>query len=218
MFPSFLNSGWAPFAVLFCLSTAVYGQDGPEIPALAPMCFGCHGPNGTSVSPAIPSLAGQNEPYLLKRLIELKTQPTPSETMRGVTHDISEEELKRLANFFARQPYVRNEQPVDRVRAARGRDTYNRVCSVCHTEEGRATAYGEDPLLAGQSVDYLLNELDHILSRKREVDSMKSGTLATVPREQIVDAIHFFAGQRVSPEQVKSYIVEPAAPRRNRRK
>lgn len=186
---------------------------------MAPMCFGCHGPNGASVSPAIPSLAGQNEPYLLNRLIELKTQPTPSETMRGVTHDISEEDLKRLANFFARQSYVRNAQPVEEARVARGKDVYNRVCSVCHTEEGRATAYGEYPLLAGQSLDYMLNELDHILSRKREVDSMKSGTLATVPRDQIVDAIHFFAGQRVSPDEVKSYVVEPTtASRRNRRK
>lgn len=188
----------------------VYAEREPEAPALTAICFGCHGPNGVSATPAIPSLAGQNEAYLLKRLIELKTQQTPSETMRGVTHGISEDDLRLLASFFARQAYERNEQPVDRVRSARGRDVYAQVCSACHKDEGRATVFSEYPLLAGQSLNYMLNELDHILSRKREVEIIKIGSLAQVSRSQIEDAIHFFAGQRVSPEQVKTYLNDPA--------
>lgn len=184
----------------------LYAQTEAEVPSQVPLCSACHGPNGASMSPTIPSLAGQNESYLFKRLIELKTQPTPSETMRGVTHDISEADLRHLANFFARQPYVRNQQQVSPEQAARGRDVYARVCNACHKEEGRATIFADYPLLAGQSVDYMLNEIDHILSRKREVEAIKSGTLAPLPREQIVDAIIFFASQQVSPEQVKTIV------------
>jgi len=180
------------------------------------VCFGCHGPAGVSASPAIPSLAGQNETYLLKRLIELKTQETPSQTMKTVTHEISDVDLKRLAKFFARQPYLRNAQPVDKEKLARGRDVYIRVCNTCHKEEGRATVYPEYPLLAGQSLNYMLNELDHILSRKRAVDVLKIGTLGGVPRDQIEDAIHFFASQEVSPEQVKNNVNE--LPNRSKRR
>lgn len=207
---------WALSAALFAATTPLQAKE-PEIPPLASMCFGCHGPNGVSAMPTIPSLAGQNESYLLKRLVELKTQPTPSEIMKGVTHGISDDDLKQLAAFFARQPYVRNEQPVDQARLARGRATYNRVCGTCHIEAGRATVYGDYPLLAGQSLNYMLNELDHILSRKREVEIIKSGSLASVPRDQIEDAIHFFAGQQVSPDQAKTIINDaPRGSRRNR--
>lgn len=205
------------FAVLLGSTTVLYAQQEADAPPLTPVCFGCHGPAGVSTSPAIPSLAGQNETYLLKRLIELKTQETPSQTMKAVTHEISDAELKRLAKFFARQPYLRNAQPVDKEKVARGHDVYIRICNTCHKEEGRATVYPEYPLLAGQSLHYMLNELDHILSRKRAVDVLKIGTLGVVPRNQIEDAIHFFASQEVSPEQIRNNVNEPTrGSKRNR--
>lgn len=197
------------FAMLLAMTTPLHAQQQPHIQDMVPLCFGCHGPNGVSESSGIPSLAGQNETYLLKRLLELKAQQAPSETMQGVTHDISNDDLKLLANFFARQRYVRNVQSVDQAKLARGRDVYNRVCNMCHKEEGRATVFAEYPLLAGQSLNYMLNELDHILSRKREVEITKIGTLVSIPRDQIEDAIHFFASQLVSPEQVKNNVNEP---------
>lgn len=209
---------WALLAAFLVSASSLCAQMESDSPALAPMCLGCHGPNGVSVSPDFPSLAGQNEPYLIKRLIEMKTLPTPSETMRGVTHSIPEEDLKRLAGFFARQTYIRNGQPVDKEKVTRGRTVYLRVCSQCHTEEGRGAIYGDYPFLAGQSLNYMLNELDHILSHKREVESIKIGILAAIPREQIEDAIHFFAGQPVGSEEVKTSIIEPARKSRRSRK
>lgn len=130
--------------------------------------------------------------------------------MKGMTHQISIEDLRLLANFFARLPYVRNVQTIDQEKLARGRKVYNRVCNNCHVEEGRATVFPEYPLLAGQSLNYMLNELDHILSRKRTVDILKIGSLTTVARADMEDAIHFFASQQVSPEQVKNSVNEPA--------
>lgn len=138
--------------------------------------------------------------------------------MKAMTHDISADNLKLLANFFARQPYIRNLQSIDAGKAARGRNIYGRVCNICHKEEGRATTYPDYPLLAGQSLNYMLNELDHILSRKRSVEVLKSGALAAVPRKDMEDAIHFFASQEVSPEQVKNNVNVPSrGSRRNRR-
>lgn len=209
---------WMLFAVFLGTTTTRCAQAQPDIPTLIQVCTGCHGPAGVSATPETPSLAGQNETYLLKRLIALKTQQTPSEVMKAMTHDISDDDLKRLAKFFARQPYVRNLQSIDKEKMARGRNVYGRVCNLCHIEEGRATVYPEYPLLAGQSLNYMLNELDHMLSRKRGVEVLKIGTLAGVPREDIEDAIHFFASQQVRPEQVKNNVNEPSRASRRHRK
>ena len=220
--PAFLSAPWRLrgmlFAVLFGTTTTLCAQAQPDIPTLIQVCTGCHGPAGVSATPETPSLAGQNETYLLKRLIALKTQQTPSEVMKAMTHDISDDDLKLLARFFARQPYVRSLQSIDKEKMARGRNVYGRVCNLCHIEEGRATVYPEYPLLAGQSLNYMLNELDHMLSRKRGVEILKIGTLASVPREDIEDAIHFFASQQVSPDQIKNNVNEPSRASRRYRK
>lgn len=220
--PAFPGAPWRLlgmlFVVLFGTTTTLCAQAQPDIPALIQICSGCHGATGVSATQEIPSLAGQNETYLLKRLIALKTQQTPSEVMKAMTHAVSDEDLKLLARFFARQPYVRNLQSIDMEKSARGRKVYGRVCNLCHIEEGRATVYPEYPLLAGQSLNYMLNELDHMLSRKRGVEILKIGTLASVPREDVEDAIHFFASQQVSPDQIKNNVNEPSRASRRYRK
>jgi cytochrome c553 len=177
---------------------------------LIAVCVSCHGAAGIAGSEEIPSLAGQNDAFLYKALLDFKDGHRRSAQMRGISRELSDEEMRDLARHFAAQPYVRGIQPVDPERAARGKEVYTRLCQLCHLEEGRSTTYADYPLLAGQSLPYMLKEIKLILDKRRSVELIKSGMLELASRQQIEDAVHFFAGQRVAPDQVKNSITTPA--------
>ena len=190
-------------AALLCAATiSTAGAQDADLPV--GLCETCHGPNGASITPGIPSLAGQNEPYLFESLKELRSARGSSPTMQGILAGRPDGELQRLARHFATQPYYRRAQDVDPARAGRGREAYLKLCQICHHEEGRSTTYGEYPLIAGQDLGYLLRVMGLILDGKRSVYAIKRDLISLASREQIDDAIHFFASQKVTPEQVKT--------------
>lgn len=190
-----------------CASIAA--QDGDRFAALLGSCAACHGTDGVGVMPGAPSLGGQNEPYLIESLRELKGEHGHSAIMRGVTTELEDDDLQQLARYYASLPYVRPPQTFDADRAARGEKIYARMCGICHLASGRATAYEEFPLLAGQSIDYMLNEVDHIVSGRRNVEITKRGLIATLARADLEDAVHYFASQQVTPDQVSTSRIKP---------
>jgi cytochrome subunit of sulfide dehydrogenase len=189
---------------------ASHALDTARRDGLIAVCVSCHGAAGITGSEEIPALAGQNEGYLYGSLKDFKEGNRPSAQMRGISRELDDEEMRELARHFSAQPYVRGIQPVDPERAARGKEVYTRLCQLCHLEEGRSTTYDEYPLLAGQSLPYLLKEIKLIKDKRRSVELIKSGMLELASRQQIEDAIHFFAGQRVAPDQVKNSVTTPA--------
>ena len=177
-------------------------QEDGHISGLIASCAACHGVDGVSVMPGAPSLGGQNESYLLESLRELKGENGHSAIMRGVTSDLSDNDLQQLARYFASLPYIRTPQNTDPERVARGEKIYTRICNMCHIGGGRAAAYEEFPLLAGQSLEYMMNEVDHIMSGRRHVEITKRGMIRPLQRSELEDVVHYFASQKVTPDQV----------------
>lgn len=137
--------------------------------------------------------AARIEAYLYSALKDFREARRPSAIMRGITRDLGDDEMRELARHFAAQAYVRNPAVAEVARAERGREVHLRLCQICHLEEGRNTTYAEYPLLAGQSLPYLQNQMKLILDRRRSVDVTKLGMLNLLTRAQIDDAIVFFA-------------------------
>lgn len=192
-------------ALAFQLAPA-YGQNNSDIEHLLPLCTSCHGESGVSSNPEIPSLAGQHEDYLLQSIKGYQSPQSVSEVMRGMVGALDENEVRLLANYFASQPYVRRKQAVDPVKAEKGREVYLKLCQLCHRDEGRSSSYAEYPLLAGQSLDYLLATMARILSGRKSVDIIKTEMLGLASAEKIDQAIHFFASQEVEPSQVSTNV------------
>lgn len=184
------------------LSRGLAAQTDDRFVALFASCAACHGADGTGVMPGAPALGGQNEPYLLEELRTLQGMQGHSAIMRGATSDLSDDDLQQLARYFASLPYVRHPQNVEPERVARGGKVFERVCALCHFSGGRGAIYENVPLLAGQNLDYMLNELDHIVQGRRHVEATKFGMLGRVSRDELEDALHFFASQLVDPNEV----------------
>ncbi len=68
-------------------------------------CIACHGPDArTPILPEYPKLAGQNAPYMLQQMKDIKSGArangnTPA--MRGVMHLVTEDEMKVLAEYLS---------------------------------------------------------------------------------------------------------------------
>jgi cytochrome c553 len=152
----------------------------------------------------------------MTRLISVRWESMAA-IMRGMTRDLDDADIRALARHFAAKPYVRKPQAVAGNKVASGREVYERLCQICHLDQGRATTYAEYPLLAGQSLPYMQKQMALILGQRRSVEVTKRGMLDLLSPQQIDDAMHFFASQQVSPDQVAGGLTTTEKRTRRRR-
>jgi sulfide dehydrogenase cytochrome subunit len=134
---------------------------------LARSCNACHGLNGVSVGPSMPSIAGLPEKYLKNVLLQWKSGERYSATMGRHFTGYTEAELAALATYFSKLPYVAVVQPADAKVMARGKEATER-CETCHGATGGTPDDDETPKLNGQWAQYMEMEL-----MKYRTDSVK---------------------------------------------
>lgn len=146
-------------------------------------CAGCHGADGNSETTTFPKLAGQHALYLLKELQAYKVEHRISEIMMPVTSPLSEQDMINLALYYSSQ----KPKPAEVTKPALldlGKKIYlegntkNGVpsCDGCHEEDGTGSA--KFPRVAGQHVDYTLEELKRYASGKRNYGTKVMRTVA----------------------------------------
>jgi cytochrome c553 len=131
------------------------------------LCESCHGPGGNSVTPLVPSIAGQPLTFLENQLVffreGLRTAPVMMPVMKGVP----DSEITALARHFSKQPVkAASAAPADPAVVARGKEIAEaRHCKRCHLAgyEGRSQV----PRLAGQRGDWLLDTMKAFRDQKR---------------------------------------------------
>jgi cytochrome c553 len=133
------------------------------------VCSNCHGVTGNSKSPNFPNLAGQQEAYLIAQLSGFKAHsredPAGFEYMWGLSHNLTEKQIKELAAHFAAQKLQRSpvEGKPERIEAGKTiflngiADKGIPLCASCHGPEGQGN--GAFPRIAGQHADYLVKQL-----------------------------------------------------------
>lgn len=139
-------------------------------------CVACHGDDGQSVGPAIPSLASMSPNYLMGAMLAYKYDdadeleavidgdsdfedveafPRYSTIMGRIAKGYSEEEIKLIGEYFSKQEIYLPEQVHDADSAAKGKKLHEKYCEKCHEDEGK---YAEDDtgVLAGQWKHYFI--------------------------------------------------------------
>ena len=64
-------------------------------------CVMCHGQNGISHLPGIPSLAGQPEPYLASQIKQFRDGKRHHEQMNVIAKPLSDADIENVAAWFA---------------------------------------------------------------------------------------------------------------------
>ncbi|MBU1665612.1 MAG: cytochrome c4 [Gammaproteobacteria bacterium] len=175
------------------LSTYALAES-PAATAAANICAGCHGADGNSVATTFPKLAGQQKKYLLKELTDYKSGKRVSEIMAPFMVTLSEADLAELAAYYAKQkptPGV----PGDPAMLAVGKALYLKgnsktdvpSCDGCHEENGNGD--GKFPRVAGQHVDYALDQFRLYAAGKRTNGARVMQTVAERMSEQETRAV-----------------------------
>lgn len=69
--------------------------------ARAAACAVCHGPQGLSMQPAVPHLAGQPEIYLIEQLKAYRSGKRANEVMGVIAKPLTDAEIENLAAWYS---------------------------------------------------------------------------------------------------------------------
>ena len=144
--------------------TALVG-DAAAGQAKTAVCGACHGPDGNSMAPNFPKLAGQGDRYLLKQLHDIKDGKRTVLEMTGLLANLNDQDLADIAAYYASQKNtVGAADPalVERGQALfRGGDVEKGLpaCTGCHSPDGQGNAPAGFPHLGGQHASYIEKQL-----------------------------------------------------------
>jgi cytochrome c553 len=143
----------------------------PNVPPMVTaqqVCSNCHGIDGNSVSPNFPVLAAQQETYFIEQLKGFRSHnrhdPAGFEYMWGLSRHLTDEQIKGLAEYFAKQTPVPKPTSDPKLMSL-GEQIFEKgvpdknipACTVCHGSQ----AQGKEgyPRLADQHADYIIKQL-----------------------------------------------------------
>jgi nitrite reductase (NO-forming) / hydroxylamine reductase len=72
----------------------------------ATTCFACHGPDGISLNPKYPSLAGQSEEYIIKQLNAFRGGERADPIMTAMASSLSEADVENVAAYYGSKKSV----------------------------------------------------------------------------------------------------------------
>ena len=198
------------------LAASAFAAELPAKPDLAKgqaiasqACAACHGADGNSPAPANPKLAGQVAEYLEKQLQSFKAAPgkkqeRESAVMAGIVANLSPEDMRNVAAYYASQ------KPKGGVSRSRelvfaGRKLFRAgnaatglpACAGCHGPNG-AGVPAQYPSLAGQYAEYTEAQLKafHGGQRANDTNRMMRAIAAKMSDTEMRAVSDYIAGLR----------------------
>lgn len=176
-----------------------------QVLALTEVCAACHNIDSNSTTPIWPKIAGLDEGYAMKQLLEFKKGAEGKRydpSMYGIVQNLSEEELQKLANFYASQTMSPGKASPDNIELGeklyRGGNLLTGVpaCSACHSVDGAANYLAKFPRLAGQNKEYVVQQLQNFKTKQRTNDpnGMMQDISAKLSETEIQAVANYVAG------------------------
>lgn len=167
----------------------------------AAVCVACHGPNGNSLMPENPSLAGQHASYTARQLRLFKSGERNNPIMMPLAQPLSDQDIADLAAYYAEQkPSGLEADPSywkegEKLYRAGNSEREVPACIGCHGPVGRGNAPASYPALRAQQAVYTRKQLTDYAAGKRYAG-------ATPPSEHAKMMSTIAA--RMSPEDIRN--------------
>ncbi len=166
------------------------------------ICMACHGPQGNSLVPLWPKLAGQHPEYIKKQLMDFKADNRYNVQMTPMAMPLTDQEVVDVAAYFSSQAQSGGE--ADPELAKLGEQIYRAgnpstgvpACSGCHGPAGMGQSLSKFPRISGQHADYSKQTLEHFRSGERANDpnSMMRGVAVRMTDEEISAVSEYVQG------------------------
>jgi len=180
-------------SVMFgCL--AVLPASAQTVQERLPICLACHGQNGQSQTPGIPSLGAQQAFYVTVQLLMFREKMRVVDPMNDMAKGLSDGDLQNFADIISKLPAPKTaDGPVDDARMERAKTLVaQNHCNVCHRENFA----GQDnvPRIADQREDYLVKALrGYKDNSRRGYDAAMADVIQPITDEQILDLAYYIA-------------------------
>jgi cytochrome c553 len=161
------------------------------------VCGACHGPDGNSMAPNFPKLAGQGEKYLEKQLHDIKSGKRIVLEMTGLLTNLSDQDMADIAAYFASQKGSVGAADPKLVAAGealfRGGNLEKGMpaCTGCHSPNGAGLAAAGFPHLGGQHAQYVAKQLTDFRegNRTNDGDAMTMRSIAAKLSNKDIEAV-----------------------------
>ena len=158
-------------------------------------CLGCHGiPEYTNVYPSyqVPKLGGQHKEYIISALKAYKNGQRGHLTMHAQAVKLSDQDIADIAQFFASQPLIKeDENPSKKIAIDQNKLA---TCVACHGAQGNSPI-PTNPRLAGQYRSYLYRALQDYKSGERK-NAIMAGMVSTLTDKDMQDLAVFYAANK----------------------
>ena len=166
------------------------------------VCVACHGMDGNSPLSANPNLAGQHPDYLYKQLTEYKSGARANAIMAGMVANLSDEDMRNLAAFYASKP-AKQGTAKDLELVTAGQQLYRAgvpdkgvaACSACHSPDG-AGIPPQYPRVSGQHAEYTAAQLRAFRAgaRNNDLNAMMRMVAARLSEAEIEALAEYISG------------------------
>lgn len=178
-------------------------EDGEKIAA---SCNGCHGENGNSRKPGVPSLTGQHVKYLVTATTDYHNGWRKHSVMEKMTHVLSDTDIEKVSYYYATREPVKADMPA--IGDVAQGEQLSPACTMCHGERGVSQDPAMTPRLAGQDALYLVEATRAYAKGGRKNDSMQSAAEG-LSAADLNNLAAYFAAQ--APQKAETFLPEDPA-------
>jgi cytochrome c553 len=187
----------AVLAISLPLISCAEAATGADIEAgrqKAQVCVACHGPEGNSANPVMPTLAGQPAQFISTELFQFREGNRKDPQMTPVAASLTNADMNDLAAYFSAQkprPPSHKTDPANAATAPKLAQQFN--CVQCH---GKALLGQQHiPRLAGQQFEYLKTQLRGFKAQTRaDLDGNMTSAAQALSENDIDALVDYMAG------------------------
>ena len=166
------------------------------------ICIACHGPQGNSISPIWPKLAGQHPEYIQKQLMDFKAGHRQNTLMTPMAAPLTPQEILDVAAYFSTQ--TQSGGAANPALAAEGERIFRAgvpangvpACAGCHGPAGMGNGLAKFPRISGQHADYAKQALTWFRdgTRANDPNGMMRGVAARLTDKDIAAVSQYIQG------------------------
>ena len=197
--------GYALLAGSMLFGLTVASGAAADANKLAEGCASCHGKDGANAESDVPNISGFSAKYFAITMEHYKKKERPcvetkirsgdkkgtKSDMCQVAANLSDDDIKQVAEHFAGKKFVRTAQKFDAALAAKGKGIHDKSCEKCHSEGG-SLADDDAGILAGQKMHYLKEQTGFFLAGKRPMHKKMKPKLEALSKDEVDAVIHYY--------------------------
>jgi cytochrome c553 len=181
----------ATVALFICIAQAADPELGK---AKAQVCAACHGNDGNSTDPAVPSLAGQPAQAITTQLFQFREGNRQNPQMTPMAANLSNADMNDIAAYFSSLKAAPPRHQTTAANLDLGPQLAKKFnCTQCH---GPALLGQQHiPRIAGQQLEYLRAQLKGFKASKRaDLDGNMTSAAQALTEKDIEVLVDYLAG------------------------